>query len=115
MSEKKISQHLENLSDDAKQYIKSEIAFYKLDLYKKFIKANSLLIRLLLLGALVLLVFTFLAVGLALLVGELIGSYYIGFFIISGAFLILLILVYLFSKPMIERKTIYFFNKILSD
>ena len=115
MSEKKISQHLENLSEDAKQYIKSEIAFYKLDIYKKFIKASSLLIRLLLIGALALLLFSFLAISIALLVGELMGSYYIGFFIISGVFLILFLLVYLFSKPTIERKTISFFNKILND
>jgi len=115
MPDKKISQHLENLSEDAKQYIKSEIAFYKLDIYKKFIKANSLLIRLLLLGALVLLLFSFLAIGSAMLIGELIGNYYIGFFIISGVFLLLFIVAYLFSKPVIERKTISFFNKILSD
>jgi len=115
MSEKKISQHLENLSDDAKEYIKSEIAFYKLDIYKKFIKVNSLLIRLLLLGVLALLVFTFVAIASALLLGELIGSYYIGFFILSGGFLLLLLLVYLFSKPIVERKTISLFNKILND
>jgi len=115
MSEKNISQHLENLSDDAKEYIKSEIAYYRLDVYKKFIKANSLLIRLLLLGALALMLFTFLAIALALFIGELIGSYYIGFFIISGAFLLLLLIVYLFSKPLIERKTIALFNKILND
>lgn len=115
MSEKNISQHLENLSDDAKNYIKSEIDFYKLDIYKKFVKVISLLVRLLILGILAFLLFSFLATGLAMLIGENIGSYYLGFFIVAGGFLILLILVYLFGKPAIDRKAISFLNNILND
>jgi energy-coupling factor transporter transmembrane protein EcfT len=115
MSDKKISQHFENLSEDAHKYIESEIAFYKLNAYKKAVKASSLLIRLLLIGALTLLLFSFLAIALGLLLGKMLGNYYFGFFIISGVFLIFLLVVFLFSKPFIERKTISLFNKILHE
>ena len=115
MSENKIGQHLENLTEDAKKYIEAEIEYYKLDVYKKLIKASSGLIWLLIVSSLALLLFTFLCVGLSLFVGELLGSYYLGFFTISGVFLILLIVVILFSKPIIEEKTILFFNKLFKD
>jgi len=115
MSEKKISQHFENLTEDAKKYIESEIAYYKLDFYKKSIIASSLLIRLLVAGAIALLCLTFLGMALALFLGMLIDNYYLSFLIVAGVFLLFFILILYFSKSSIERKTIAFFNKIFNS
>ena len=115
MSEKNISQHFENLTDDAKKYIESEIEYYKLDVYKKSIKASSTLVWLLIISALLVLAYTFLCIGFALLIGNLLGKYYLGFLIISGVFLILFVVVFLWVKPIIEEKTIQFFNDAFKD
>lgn len=114
-SEKNISQHFENLTEDAKKYIESEVAYYKLDFYKKLILASSLLIRLLMAGALVLLCLTFLGIGLAMFLGMLIDNYYASFLIVSGIFLLLFFVVLYFAKPAIERSTISIFNKLFNS
>jgi len=115
MSDKKIGQHLNNLSDDAKTYIKSELAFYKLDAYKKLVKATVSLLKFVLNAGIVLLIFAFLSVGLALLLGKLIGYYSIGFFIIAGIYLIFLIAMLIFGKPFIERTVLKIYNQIFED
>ena len=59
--------------------------------------------------------YTFLCIGFALLIGNLLGKYYLGFLIISGVFLILFVVVFLWVKPIIEEKTIQFFNDAFKD
>lgn len=113
--QKKIGQHLNNLSDDAKIYIKSEIAYYKLDAYKKLIKATSSLLGFVVKAGIVLLIFAFLSIGLGLLLGKLIGYYFVGFFVVAGIYFILLILMLLFGKPFIQRTVLKIYNRIFED
>lgn len=115
MSDKNISEHFDNLSDDAKSYIKSEIKYIKLDAYKKLIKATASLLKFIVNSGLVIMVFTFLSIGLAILIGYYIGYYSAGFFILAGVYLILLLLMLIFGKPFIERKVLRIYNKIFED
>ncbi|MGX1025309.1 phage holin family protein [Flavobacterium sp. CS20] len=115
MSDKKIGHHLSNLSDDAKTYIESEIAYYKLDAYKKLIKATSLLMSSIINAGIILLIFAFLSVGLGLFLGELFGYYYVGFLIIAGVYLIVLFLILIFGKSLIEKSVLKIYNQIFED
>jgi hypothetical protein len=116
MSDKKrLGQHFENLSEDAKTYIESEIAYHKLDFYKKLIKATSLLLKFLVNSTLLILAFSFLFVGLSLLLGYIIGYYFIGFLIISGFLFIVTTLMVIFGKPFFESRVLKIFNSIFSD
>ena len=115
MSDQKIGEHLNNLSDDAKTYIESEIAYYKLDAYKKLIKATSSLLKFVINAGIVLLIFAFLSIGLGLLLGKLIGYYYVGFFIIAGIYFIILLLILIFGKPFIEKSVLKIYNQIFED
>ncbi len=113
--QKKIGQHLNNLSDDAKTYIKSEIAFYKLDAYKKLIKATSSLLSFIVKVGILLLILAFLSIGLGLLLGKLIGYYYIGFFVVAGIYFILLLIMILFGRPFIQKTVLKIYNRIFED
>ncbi|RRO15015.1 phage holin family protein [Flavobacteriaceae bacterium 14752] len=113
--QKKIGQHLNNLSDDAKTYIESEIAYFKLDAYKKLIKATSALLRFVVNAGIVLLIFAFLSIGLGLLLGKLIGYYYVGFFIIAGIYFILLLIMIFFGKSFIQNSVLKIYNRIFED
>ena len=115
MSDKKIGEHLNDLSDDAKTYIKSEIAFYKLDAYKKLIKATSSILKIVINSGILILVFAFLSIGLSLFLGRLLGLYYIGFLIVAGFYAIIFILMFIFGKPFIDKIVLRIYNKIFED
>lgn len=115
MPDPKIGEHLNNLSDDAKTYIESEIAYYKLDAYKKLIKATSSLLKFVINVGIILLIFAFLSIGLGLFLGELFHHYYIGFFIVAGIYLFLLLLSLTLGRPIIEKFVLKIYNRIFED
>ncbi len=116
MSDKqRLGKHFENLSEDAKTYIESEIAYQKLDLYKKLINAVSLLLKFLVNSSILLLAFTFLFVGLSLLLGYILGYNFLGFLIISGVLFLITLIMVIFGKPLFERRVLKMFNSIFSD
>jgi len=112
---KKLSEHFDNLSEDAKVYIESELAYYKLDIYKKSIKGTSFLLRFFVNSALILLSFTFFFVGISLLVGYLIGYYFLGFIIVSVLLFIFALIMKKYSKPLFEKRILKIFNYIFKD
>ena len=115
MSDKKLGQHLNNLSDDTKTYIESEIAFYKLDAYKKIIKATSSILRIVVNSGILILVFAFLSIGLSLFLGKMLGFYYQGFLIVAGIYIVILFLMLIFGKSIIEKSVLKIFNQIFED
>lgn len=115
MSDKKLGQHLNNLSDDTKTYIESEIAFYKLDAYKKLIKATSLILRFVLNQIILILMFLFISIGISLFLGNLLGYYYLGFLIIAGVYILIFLFLLIFGKPIIEKKVLKIYNLIFKD
>ena len=115
MSKKDISKHIDNLSEDAKAYIKSEIAYYKLDLYKKTIKSISYSLRFLLSVSILILLFVFLSISIGLVLGELFGHYFIGFLIVTGLYAIVFFISLKYGKKFIEGKILRLFNHIFED
>ena len=112
---KKLNKHFENLSEDAKIYIESEIAYYKLDTYKKLIKTTSLILKFIVNASLLILAFTFLFVGLSLLIGYILGYYFIGFLIISAVLFIITILMVIFARPLFDKRILKMYNAVFSD
>lgn len=115
MSKDKISKHFENLSNDAKVYLESELAYYKLDAYKKLIKATSFILRFIVIVSVFLVLLSFLSLALGLWLGEIFNHYYLGFLIIAGVYLILFILLLLFGKRFITGRVLKIFNHIFKD
>ena len=110
-----LNQHVENLSSDTQDYIKSLIAYYKLDAYKKSAKATSALLRFLVFAGIFLLFFAFLLIGFALLIGELLDSFYLGFFCMALFNLIIMLFVATKGKKWIDKIVLSFFSEIFKD
>lgn len=101
-----IKNNVDELNEHIHSYVKSTFEYYKIDFFKKSMKTTVSLSRILLLGMVAVLFLFFFCFGLALLLGEFLGDLSYGFFIMSGVFLILLILVIVYGKKMVERKVL---------
>lgn len=108
-----IGNHFENLTQDTKEAINHTIDYYKLDLLKKtalsLILGGQFIIKI---GILILILF-FISLGLAFLIGNNLGSVSYGFFIVGGAYIILLIIIHLIGKKLLEKPILKFLNSIL--
>lgn len=111
----KFNQHVDNLSADTQEYLESLVAYYKLDAYKKSAKAISALLRFLAFTGIFLLFFAFLLIGFALLIGELLDNFYLGFFCMALLNLIILLFIATSGKKLIDKIVLSFFAEIFED
>ena len=115
MPKDKISKHFENLSNDVKVYLESEIEYYKLDAYKKLIKSTSFILRFIVITSVFLVLLSFLSLAVGLWLGELLNHYYLGFLIIAGVYFIIFIFLLIFGRSIITGRVLKMFNYIFKD
>jgi hypothetical protein len=82
------SSTIESLIDKAKNYAETRIDLFKLKAIDKSSSLLSLLVSMFIVILTCFIVFVFLNIGLALLIGEWLGRAYYGFFIIAAIYLI---------------------------
>lgn len=111
----KIQDHIEGLSEDAKDYIESSVEYYKLDAYKKTAKATSALLKFFIISGIFLLFFAFLLIAIAIWLGELLDSMYLGFFIVAGVNLLLIIFFSSVGKKLIDGFVLRLFGEIFAS
>ena len=99
-----ISEHINNVSDDAKKYLNSSLEYYKLDSFKKMMDGAVSLVNLMVSGSIFLIFILFISVGVAITIGESLGSLSYGYFIVAGIYLLLYIIYKLFGKPFLTDK-----------
>lgn len=102
MAFNKLTGHIEDLGENITAYLNSTIEYYKLDFFKKFMKGFSLLTKLLIVGSIFLFSLGFISVAFAIWIGNAIGSFAAGFFIIGGVYLIAFIVLMVVWKKLIE-------------
>lgn len=112
---KNITNKLQEIVLRLEDFMESNIEYYKLRLFKASMKTVVSLVNLIIFGSLFLFVMIFFAIGFALWIGYLIGHSWVGFLIIGGVFLLLVILMLLFGRKLIERKILYHFSGIMHD
>jgi len=110
----KVKEHVENLTDDSKAYLKSLLEYYRLDALKKSTKAIATLIRLAIKGLLLLLFFMFISIGLSFLIGQFVDSVAYGFLIIGGIYLLILIIFAIIARPLSESLSLKFLYNIIN-
>lgn len=96
------AQHIESLYDKAKKYTETSIELYKLNAIEKTSDVVSSLVSRIALVLAFSLFTLFVNIGISLLIGKVLGAYYLGFLIVSGFYLIITMLVYFFSEKFIE-------------
>lgn len=85
---------LEELFEKVKDYVDTRINLFKLKTVNKVSSFLSTLVSTLILIAILLLVIFFISVAIALLIGEWLGSAYLGFFIVAGIYIIIGLILY---------------------
>ena len=107
-----ISEHISKVSDDAKKYLNSSLEYYKLDSFKKMMDGAVSLVNLMVSGSIFLIFILFISVGVAIVIGESLGSLSYGYFIVAGIYLVIYVLYKLFGKPFITEIVLRKYSKV---
>ncbi|MFC4635430.1 hypothetical protein ACFO3O_16085 [Dokdonia ponticola] len=94
---------IESFYKKAKQYTETSIELYKLSAIDTSADVISSLASRAILVLILSTSIVFLNIGLALLIGNVLGDYFKGFFIISLFYLLIAVLLYVFNKKLIKE------------
>lgn len=101
-------------TDLGEKYFKTSYKYYKLKLFQQLSISIGLVFKTIAIGGLVLLGLAFLAVGLALFIGSMLGSYALGFVVIGASFLLVSCIAFIFRKHIsnvaVKKLSKKFFN-----
>jgi len=106
------SENISKVSDDAKKYLNSSLEYYKLDSFKKMMNGAVSLVNLLVSGSIFLIFLLFISVGVAISIGESLGTMSYGYFIVAGFYLLVFILYKVFGKPFTTEIVLKKYSKI---
>jgi uncharacterized membrane protein YjjP (DUF1212 family) len=111
----KLKENIQDIREDMKGLLESNIAYYKLWLFKVMTKSFSALLKVLLIGVFLVVALTFFSVAAAIAVGEALDSMAYGFLIVGGFYFLLCAIVYVcrrsVEKPIIETFSEIFYNE----
>jgi succinate-acetate transporter protein len=107
-----LKENAEDIQDNLKNVIDSNIAYYKLWLFKVLMKSTTLLLKVVLMVLLFTLFLLFASVALALYLGELLQSNALGFLSVGGMYIVLLVFVCLLKDKIVEGSVLEKFSKV---
>jgi hypothetical protein len=93
----------EELLEDTKTYVETNVDLLKLKFVDKTSVVTSSLISIVAISALILITVVLASIGIAIWIGKMLGEYYYGFYIVSGFFTILIIIIYLFREKWLKK------------
>jgi hypothetical protein len=93
----------EQLFDKFENYTKTSIELVKLNAIDKTADVTSSLTSGIFISLVVSMFILFVNIGLSLYLGKILGDYYYGFFIVSGFYLFISIILYFFRHQLIKR------------
>ena len=116
MALEQIQENIEDIQENAKAYLESNIAYYKLWVFKVAMKSTTLILKFVLISICLMIVLLFVSVAGALAIGNLLNSYVLGFLSVAGIYLILVFLLFLIKDkivegPILEKFSEIFFNE----
>jgi len=107
-----IKQNFEDIKQEAKSFIDSNVDYYQLWAFKITTKATSLVLKIFVLSLLLLLALLFLSFAAAFAIGSALESNTFGFLIIGGLYLLVCVLIYSFRRKLIDHLMIKKFSDI---
>lgn len=110
-----LSENVTSVSDKAKEYSKSMAEYYKLRLFKYVAKSTSSLVLFFSILCFITLGLLFLSFAASFYIGELLDSRALGFLIIGGFYLLIVVLVFSFGKKTIERNVLKALSKLFTE
>jgi hypothetical protein len=116
MALEELKDNVEDIQENAKAYVESSIAYYKLWGFKVAMKSTTMLLKFGLIAVCIMIVLLFMSVAAALAIGQLMDSYVVGFLIVAGVYFVLALLLFLIKDkivegPILEKFSDIFFNE----
>lgn len=103
MAFEKISDNIHRLKENMRSFAQSSAEYYKLELFNKTMKGATSLVNGLVIGFLALFFIIFLSVAVSVLLSTLLGIPSIGFFIVAGFYLLLILIMKFWGASYIEK------------
>jgi lipopolysaccharide export LptBFGC system permease protein LptF len=115
MAFEELKEHTENMQDQAKEYLDSHLAYYKLWGFKVAMKSTTLIFKFTLILLCFAMVLLFGSVAAAFAFSNMFGSYTLGFLTVGGMYLVATILLFFIKDkfvegPILEKFSEIFFN-----
>lgn len=111
----KLATNIELLFEKAQDYTKTSIELLKLNAIDKAADITASLAFRLVLGMFVAIFSLFISVSISLYIGKLLGEYYLGFLIVSGFYLMVVIVLFIFRDKLIKIPITNFIIKKLLE
>src|SRR5690606_13348338 len=90
----KLKENIQDIREDIKGLLESNIAYYKLWLFKVITKSFSALLKVLMVGIFLVVALAFFSVAAAIAIGEALNSTAYGFLIVGGFYFLLSVIIY---------------------
>jgi len=115
MAFEELKENTEEIQENIKAYVESNIAYYKLWGFKVAMKSTTLMLKFFLIALCFTLVLFFISFAGAVAIGNCLDNYVLGFLCVAGIYLVLAFLLFLIKDkivegPIIERFSDIFFN-----
>jgi hypothetical protein len=115
MAFEEIKENVDNIQENAKAYMESSIAYYKLWGFKVAMKSTTLMVKFMLIALCLMIVLLFVSIAGALALGKMFGSYPLGFLAVAGIYSILAALLFMVKDKVVEGPILEKFSEIFFD
>jgi amino acid transporter len=112
MAFEELKQNTEAIQNNAKAYVESSLAYYKLWGFKVAMKSTTLLVKFFLIAMCLMIVLFFVSIAGAMALGQLLQSYPLGFLSVAGIYLVLALLLFLIKDKIVEGPILEKFSEI---
>lgn len=99
-----LKENTQQIQEEAKAYLESTIQYYKLLGFKIAMKSTRMVVKVLLLSFFLMMFLIFGSVSAALAIGEALKSMPLGFLVVAGTYLVLILLLLFVRSKFIERQ-----------
>jgi hypothetical protein len=115
MAFEELKENVDNIQENAKAYMESSIAYYKLWGFKVAMKSTTLMVKFMLIALCLMIVLLFVSIAGALALGKMFGSYPLGFLAVAGIYSILAALLFMVKDKVVEGPILEKFSEIFFD
>lgn len=115
MAFEEIKENVDDIQENAKAYMESSIAYYKLWGFKVAMKSTTLMVKFMLIALCLTIVLLFVSIAGALALGKMFDSYPLGFLAVAGIYSIIAALLFLVKDKVVEGPILEKFSEIFFD
>lgn len=112
MAFEELKENTQAIQENAKAFIETNIAYYKLWGFKVAMKSTTLILKFFLIAICLMIVLLFISIAGAMALGQLFGSYPLGFLALAGVYLVLALLLFLVKDKIVEGPILEKFSEI---